>query len=156
MPYIEYDPEPYLIISDNGKLVWVLDGYTVSNQYPYSQKTNIQYNEQSYRKINYIRNSVKVFIDAYDGTMEFYITDRTDPIIMAYWNRYSSIFEDLDKQIPEVYKNHLVYPKFLFNIQAKQLERYHDVQAEVLYRADDVWSISKEKESPTNKISVNT
>ena len=151
LPYIEYDPEPYLIISDNGKLVWVLDGYTVSNQYPYSQKTNIQYNEQSYRKINYIRNSVKVFIDAYDGTMEFYITDRTDPIIMAYWNRYSSIFEDLDKQIPEVYKNHLVYPKFLFNIQAKQLERYHDVQAEVLYRADDVWSISKEKESPTNK-----
>lgn len=149
LPYIEYDPNPYLIVSDTGRLVWVLDGYTISDKYPYSQKSNILVDQLYYKRINYIRNSIKIFIDAYDGTMEFYITDRTDPIIMAYWSKYPSIFEDLNKDIPEEYKNHLVYPEFLYNIQAKQIERYHDVQTEVLYRADDVWSMAKEKESNT-------
>ena len=106
---------------------------------------------QTIKRINYIRNSVKVFIDAYDGTMEFYITDRTDPIIMAYWNMYPSIFEDINKDIPEEYKEHIVYPQYLYNIQAKQLARYHNIGPEILYRADDVWSIAKESSKNSNK-----
>ena len=83
MPYLLYDENPYLVITDEGKLVWVLDAYTTSNYYPYSQKSTI-----NNKDINYIRNSAKVLIDAYDGTVKFYITDRTDPIIMAYWKAY--------------------------------------------------------------------
>lgn len=137
MPYLLYDENPYLVITDEGKLVWVLDAYTTSNYYPYSQKTTINNKE-----INYIRNSVKVLIDAYDGTVKFYITDRTDPIIMAYWKAYDNLFVDLEEQIPEDISKHFVYPEFLYNIQANILKRYHNVQPDVLYRTDDVWDIS--------------
>ena len=85
MPYLVYDENPYLVITDEGKLVWVIDAYTTSNYYPYSQKTSI-----NGKDINYIRNSVKVLVDAYDGTIKFYITDRTDPIVMAYRKAYKT------------------------------------------------------------------
>lgn len=147
MPYLIYDEDPYMVATDDGELVWVLDAYTVSNQYPYSQKTNITLSDGTSKEINYIRNSVKVLINAYDGTMKFYITDRTDPIIMAYWKMYSSLFEDLDEKIPEEIANHIVYSKFLYDVQAEMLEVYHNVQAEVLYRADDIWSIATENTS---------
>jgi len=137
MPYLTYDENPYLVVRDNGKLVWVLDAYTTSNYYPYAQKTNI-----NNKDINYIRNSVKVLIDAYDGTIKFYITDRTDPIVMAYRKAYSNLFEDLDERIPEDISKHFVYPEYLYNIQANILKRYHNVQADVLFRADDVWDVS--------------
>lgn len=146
MPYLIYDEEPYMVVTDEGELVWVLDAYTVSNQYPYSQKTNIKVDGTTC-EINYIRNSVKVLINAYDGTMNFYITDRTDPIIMAYWNMYSEVFEEPDKKIPEDIAKHLVYPQFLYDVQAQMLEVYHDVQAEVLYRADDIWTRATENTS---------
>ncbi len=137
MPYLVYDENPYLVITDDGKLVWVLDAYTTSNCYPYAQKT-----ETNNKEINYIRNSVKVLIDAYDGTTKFYITDRTDPIIMAYWNAYRNLFVDLDEPIPQDISKHFVYPEYLYNIQANILKRYHNVQADILYRTDDVWDIS--------------
>ena len=137
MPFLTYDENPYLVITDEGKLVWVLDAYTTSNAYPYAQKTNVNNKE-----INYIRNSVKVLIDAYDGSIKFYITDRTDPIIMAYRKAYGDLFEDLEEKIPEDISNHFVYPEFLYNVQANVLKRYHTVQADVLYRAEDVWDIS--------------
>nr|MBP3681459.1 UPF0182 family protein [Clostridia bacterium] len=137
MPYLLYDENPYLVITDEGKLVWVLDAYTTSNYYPYSQKSTI-----NNKDINYIRNSAKVLIDAYDGTVKFYITDRTDPIIMAYWKAYDNLFVNLEEQIPEDISKHFVYPEFLYNIQANILKRYHNVQADVLYRTDDVWDIS--------------
>ena len=137
MPYLIYDDNPYLVITDDGKLVWVLDAYTTSNYYPYAQKTMANDKE-----INYIRNSVKVLIDAYDGTTKFYIIDRTDPIVMAYRKAYANLFVDLDEQIPEDISRHFVYPEYLYNIQANILKRYHNVQADVLYRTDDVWDIS--------------
>ena len=137
MPYLVYDENPYMVITDEGKMVWVLDAYTTSNYYPYAQKTTVDN-----KKINYIRNSVKVLIDAYDGTTKFYITDRTDPIIMAYWKAYDNLFVDLDEQIPEDISKHFVYPSYLYNIQANVLKRYHTVQPDVLYRTDDVWDIS--------------
>ena len=142
MPYLVYDPNPYMVIRDYGRLVWVLDAYTISDSYPYSQESTIDVNGNK-TKINYIRNSVKVIVDAYNGTMQFYITDRTDPIIMAYQKIYKNLFMSQDKEIPQDIKKHMVYPKYLYDIQANILTRYHNVQTEVLYRNDDVWNIAK-------------
>ena len=84
MPYLVYDENPYMVITDEGKQMWVIDAYTVTDCYPYSQKTLVKV--EDYKKdINYIRNSVKVIVDAYDGTINFYITDATDPLIMSYF-----------------------------------------------------------------------
>ncbi len=137
MPNLLYDENPYMVITDEGRLVWVLDAYTVSNQYPYSQKTIIEY--ENYRQeINYIRNSVKVLVDAYDGTMKFYLTDKTDPIAMYYNNTYPSLFIDGDL-IPNDIASHFVYPEFLYKVQSEVLKNYHDITADVLYRGDDIW-----------------
>ena len=154
MPYLKYDEEPYMVITDEGKLVWVLDAYTTSNNYPYSQETVIEYNGMK-EKINYIRNSVKVIVDAYDGTADFYITDKSDPIAIAYSNIYPELFKEGD-EIPQDILKHMVYPKYLYNIQAKILERYHNVQPEVLYRADDVWDVAKENTSRTTSTATGT
>lgn len=142
MPYLTYDENPYMVINSEGRLIWVLDAYTTSNNYPYSQRTVLNQNGVTKTEINYIRNSVKVLIDSYDGTMKFYITDRTDPIAMAYRNIYPTLFEDLEESIPEDISSHFVYPEYLYNIQAEILKRYHNVQPDVLYRNDDVWDIA--------------
>ena len=154
MPYLKYDEEPYMVVTDEGKLVWVLDAYTTSNDYPYSQETIIEYGGLK-EKINYIRNSVKVIIDAYDGTTDFYITDKSDPIAIAYSNIYPELFKD-GEEIPQDISKHMVYPKYLYNIQAKILERYHNVQPEVLYREDDVWDVAKENTSRTTSAATGT
>lgn len=151
MPYLIYDENPYLVVSDEGKLVWVLDAYTVTNKYPYSQHITIEHNGIK-QQINYIRNSVKVLVDAYDGTMNFYITDKNDPIIMAYRNIYPNLFMDLDEAIPNDIAKHFVYPEFLYKIQAQVLERYHNVSTDVLYRSDDVWEIAKTSKSTSKGV----
>lgn len=147
MPYLEYDKEPYMIITDSGSLVWVIDCYTTSNSYPYSQVTNLLQDNGTIKKINYIRNSAKVLVDSYNGTMKFYITDKSDPIIMSYWKMYPELFEDLNEKIPEDISKHFVYPKYLYNIQKDILKQYHQVKPEVLYRSDDVWDTAKENTS---------
>jgi len=146
LPDLIYDENPYIIIDENGKILWVLDAYTTSNNYPYSQKITID-TDYGRKEVNYIRNSIKVLIDAYDGTINFYITDKTDPIAMAYYNLYEGLFVNKDTQIPEYISNQFIYPEFLYKIQAELITRYHDVQPDVLYRNDDVWSIA------TNNIS---
>lgn len=138
MPYLEYDNDPYMVIDDSGKQYWVLDAYTTSNEYPFSQKIAIGLEE-----INYIRNSVKVIVNAYDGTMKFYITDRQDPIVMAYNNMYKGLFEDESNQIPEDISKHFVYPRKLYDIQSEILEKYHSIKPEVLYRGNDIWQIAE-------------
>lgn len=141
LPDIVYDEEPYFVIDDEGKLIWVIDGYTVSDEYPYSQKTTIKIDGVS-KEINYIRNSVKVLIDSYDGTTKFYITDRNDPIIMAYRNLYPSLFQDLNEEIPKDISSQFIYPKMLYKVQAEMINIYHDISEDVLYRADDIWEIT--------------
>ncbi len=139
LPDVLYDEDPYLVITDEGRLVWVLDGYTRSDSYPYSQPTVI--NIKGYKeKINYIRNSVKVLIDAYDGTTTFYITDKTDPIIMTYRNMYPDLF--IEDELPKDIQKHLVYPEFIYNVQANMINIYHDISEDTLYRADDIWQIT--------------
>ena len=142
MPYLIYDENPYTVITEDGKIVWVLDAYTVSSSYPYSQYTTIEHDGYT-EDINYIRNSVKVIIDSYNGTMDFYITDRTDPIAMAYRNIYKNLFKDLDEEIPEDISRHFVYPEFLYNVQADVLKVYHNTRPDVIYRGDDLWDIAK-------------
>ncbi len=143
LPYIIYDEEPYMVTTSSGKLVWVLDGYTISDNYPYSQRITIQGdNLLEKTELNYIRNSVKVLVDSYDGTIQFYITDRTDPIIMAYQKMYPDLFVDKDEGIPEDISSKFIYPEFLYRIQSQIMQRYHNVQTDVLYREDDVWDVA--------------
>ncbi len=143
MPYITYDENPYLVVTAEGKLVWVLDGYTTSSYYPYSQRITLQgENILDKTDINYIRNSVKVLIDAYDGTIQYYITDRNDPIIMAYQKIYKDLFVDREETIPEDISSQFIYPEFLYSIQAEIMERYHNIQTDVLYRGDDIWDVA--------------
>ena len=140
MPYLTYDEDPYMVITNDGELIWVLDAYTTTNNYPYSQRTMLENNGITKFEINYIRNSVKVLINAYSGDVKFYITDKTDPIAMVYANVYPDLFTD--ENIPEDISSHFVYPEYLYNIQAEILERYHNVQPDILYRSDDVWDVA--------------
>jgi len=152
MPYLKYDKAPYMIITEEGNLMWVLDAYTTSNNYPYSQETVIEY-EGLKEKINYIRNSVKVLIDPYNGTTTFYIVDETDPIVTAYKNIYPELFKNAN-EMPKDIANQIVYSKYLYDIQSQMLEKYHNIQPEVLYRQDDIWDKAKEKTSRTTNTST--
>ena len=136
---IIYDENPYIVINDNKDMFWVLDAYTISENYPYSTYSTIQVNGER-KRINYIRNSIKVIINAYNGDMKFYITDDTDPIAMTYKKTFSDLFESRDSIIPEDISKSFVYPEFLYNIQASIIEEYHNTKPEVLYRSDDSWS----------------
>lgn len=142
LPNLIYDENPYTVV-DDGKIYWVLDAYTVSDKYPYSTYTEVEY-DGAKRNINYIRNSVKVIINAYDGEMTFYITDRNDPVIMAYLKLYPTIFSDYSgKEIPDGIKQQMKYPKFLYDVQSEMLMVYHNVKEDVLYRNNDVWALTK-------------
>ena len=150
LPYLIYDEKPYTIINEEGRIIWVIDAYTTSSKYPYSQYTTIEH-DKTKERINYIRNSVKVLVDSYDGTMDFYITDRTDPIAMAYEKIYPTLFKDKDDQIPEDISTHFVYPQYLYDVQAEMLEIYHNVKPDVLYREDDLWEVAKSNSSNISK-----
>ncbi|WP_094546589.1 UPF0182 family protein [Petroclostridium xylanilyticum] len=133
-PFLEYDDDPYIVITEDGKLKWIIDIYTTSNYYPYSQPIG---------NINYIRNSAKAVVDAYDGTVEFYITDRSDPIINVYNNIYPDLFNK-DK-LPEDMAQHIRYPEQLFKIQAQIFRKYHMTNPVAFYNKADLWEISQEK-----------
>lgn len=143
-PFLEYDNDPYLVITNEGKLVWVIDAYTTTNQYPYSQITTLDKtydNGVPYKKeLNYIRNSVKVLIDAYDGTTKFYIVDREDPIVMSYYKMYPELFVTLEEEISDDIWEHMRYPEYLFNMQSDILEKYHVENVDIFYRNEDLWS----------------
>lgn len=146
LPYLKYENSPYMVIDDSGNQYWVLDAYTTSNFYPFSQKVNLT----DIQEINYIRNSVKVIINAYDGSMKFYITDRNDPFAMAYNNMYPELFAKPEEDIPEDISKHFVYPETLYNIQAKMIEKYHNIKSEVLYRGNDIWEIARMSSNKTD------
>ena len=156
MPYLEYDENPYLVVTNEGKIVWVLDAYTISSKYPYSQMTEVQKENGETLKLNYIRNSVKVLIDAYNGDIKFYITDRTDPIVMAYNNIYPGLFENQNERISEDISEHFTYPQLLYKIQSSMLETYHNTTVEVLYRADDLWKLATDTVATSSNNSKTT
>lgn len=134
-PFLNYDSDPYIVIND-GKLYWIIDAYTTSNRYPFSQPQD---------GVNYIRNSIKVIIDAVDGVPEFYIVDKTDPIANSYLNIFPDLFKDLSK-VPSGIKEHFRYPEGIFNLQCKVLQRYHITDPGIFYNGDDAWSIATNQE----------
>ena len=136
MPYLEYDKSPYMVTVD-GKLYWIIDAYTYTNRYPYSEP----FSDTS--DTNYIRNSVKVVIDAYNGTTDYYIVDETDPIAQNFKKIYPDLFKDM-KDMPEGIKAHIRYPSTLLNIQAQVYQRYHMNDVKVFYQNEDLWQISSE------------
>jgi len=140
-PLVYYDPDPYMIISE-GKLYWICDGYTISSHYPYSQP---------YPGVgNYIRNSVKAVIDAYNGTMKFYISDEKDPIIKTYSLIFSGVFEPLSL-MPAGIRSHLRYPVGMFYAQSQMYTTYHMTDTQVFYNKEDLWKIPKRMESKSEE-----
>lgn len=137
-PFLKYESDPYLVINE-GKLYWVIDGYTTSNRFPYSQPV---YSDNT--MYNYIRNSVKVVIDAYHGTTDFYIYDDKDPIIMTYSKAYPSLFKSAE-DMPEGIRKHMKYPVELFDIQSNIFSIYHMDNPRTFFNREDAWSIATEK-----------
>lgn len=135
-PFIYYDEDPYIVI-DEGRLFWMIDGYTITSNYPYATP----YMEG---RNNYIRNSVKVVIDAYNGDVSYYISDINDPVIKTYRNIFPELFKDLE-EMPEGLKNHIRYPQVLFDIQSEVYELYHITNPSIFYSREDVWNIAQEK-----------
>ncbi|MGP1570353.1 MAG: UPF0182 family membrane protein, partial [Eubacteriales bacterium] len=136
MPYLNYDKDPY-IVTVNGKLYWMIDAYTVTNKYPYSQPA------EEAGGANYIRNSVKVVVDAYDGNVDYYIVDDKDPIAQTYQKIFPKLFKDFS-QMPEELRSHIRYPNVMFNIQANVYKRYHMNDVKVFYQDEDIWDIAHE------------
>ncbi len=133
-PFITFDRDPYLVIAEGGRLFWIIDGYTTSDRYPYSERTQ--------RLGNYIRNSVKAVVDAYHGTVTFYISSPDDPIIRAYSKIFPGLFKPLEA-MPEDLQTHIRYPQDLFNIQARMYATYHMQDAQVFYNKEDLLSIPR-------------
>ena len=137
-PFLTFDPDPYLVLDDDGRLSWMMDGYTLSDSYPYS--THYQLGNDS---INYMRNSVKVVIDAYDGTTTFYVFDSQDPIIAAWRRIFPSLFKD-SSAMPAGLRKHVRYPEMLLTLQAAVYGLYHMTDAEAFYNREDLWTVATE------------
>ncbi len=136
--FLEYDEDPYLVISE-GKLYWIQDAYTVSNMYPYSTRTPFHNTAQ----VNYIRNSVKVVINAYNGDVTFYVIDQKDPIVKSYAEIFPRLFKDF-QTMPKDLQKHIRYPKDLFRVQANIYHSYHMKDVQVFYNQEDLWEIPSE------------
>ena len=133
-PFLAYDTDPYMVVS-GGRLYWIQDAYTISNMYPYSKRSKNPFRSLG---LNYIRNSVKVIIDAYDGDVSFYTIDEQDPILRTYAQIYPDLFEPLAK-MPADLKKHLRYPTDKFEIQVQTYARYHMQDIQVFYNQEDLW-----------------
>ena len=141
-PFLSYDADPYMVVSDDGKLYWVINAYTISEYYPYSQP---------YGNVNYVRNSVMATVDAYTGDVAFYLTDENDPIARTYRKMYPSLFSQ--EAMPQEIANHVRVPEYLFKIQTEIYQRYHVQDAGQFYDKADVWDIAHEKYQ-SNEIAV--
>ncbi len=133
-PFLQLDRDPYLVISKEGRLLWLYDAYTTSSNFPYSQKLPIQ------GFGNYVRNSVKIVIDAYEGTMNFYVADPADPVLLTYRAIFPGLFKDM-KEMPADLRKHIRYPSDLFSIQTFIYATYHMTTPQVFYNKEDQWEI---------------
>ena len=137
-PFLSYDSDPYIVLGDDGRLSWVMDAFTVSDSYPYSSHYHLDQNP-----INYMRNSVKVVIDAYNGATTFYVFDKEDPIIAAYRSIFPSLFEDAATMSPGLRK-HMRYPELLLKLQAEVYGLYHMTDPGAFYNREDLWTVASE------------
>jgi uncharacterized protein len=132
-PFLRFDRDPYLVVSDDGRLVWMVDAYTTSLRYPYSQPS---------RGFNYIRNSVKATVDAYDGSITYYIADPADPVIRTYAKAFPGLLRPL-ADMPKDLQAHIRYPEDLFAVQARMYATYHMQDPRVFYNREDLWTIPR-------------
>jgi uncharacterized membrane protein (UPF0182 family) len=139
-PFLKLDRDPYPVIAD-GRIIWVQDAYTTTDRYPYSEPTG---SDDSY---NYIRNSVKITVDAYDGTLTFYEADPTDPILQAYARIFPGMFKPLSSMSPAL-RAHLRYPEDLFNIQSAKFLTYHMTETRTFFTKEDAWDVPKSARGP--------
>ena len=137
-PFLTFDQDPYLVVGDNGRLSWIMDAYTTSDTYPYS--THYQLGDNP---VNYIRNSVKVIIDAYNGTTTFYDFDPSDPILAAYRSIFPSLFKDAAQMPPDL-RRHVRYPEDIFTLQSQVYGLYHMTNSEVFFNREDLWTVATE------------
>ncbi len=136
--FIHWDNDPYLVLSEDGYLIWCVDGYTVSDSHPFAQKLDVP----GIGRINYIRNAVKATLDAYNGTVRIYVFDPADPIIQAYQILFPRLFEPMEK-MPADLRRHARYPETLFRIQAEIYRTYHMLDPLAFYNKEDVWDIAR-------------
>jgi hypothetical protein len=133
-PFIRFDRDPYLVIGQDGRLFWIIDGYTVSDQFPYSDPVP--------GLGNYIRNSVKAVVDVYNGSLAFYLSEPEDPVVKAYAQAFPGLFQPLSA-MPADLRPHIRYPVGLFSIQARMYATYHMRDPQVFYNKEDLWNIPK-------------
>jgi uncharacterized membrane protein (UPF0182 family) len=145
-PFLTFDQDPYVAVVD-GRMYWILDAYTTGTTYPYSQSSTFQPSLSSAVDINYVRNSVKVVIDAYEGTADFYIVDPKDPIIRAYQATFPSLFKPIES-MPAGLRAHLRVPEDLFSVQVGIYATYHITDPRVFFAREDVWDIPTAQTSP--------
>jgi uncharacterized protein len=143
-PFLTFDQDPYIVLGEDGRLSWVMDAFTTSDSYPYS--THYAVGDAS---VNYMRNSVKVVIDAYDGTTTFYVFDDTDPILGAYRRIFPSLFKDASS-MPAWLHKHVRYPELLFRLQAEVYGLYHMTNPQVFFNREDLWTVATETGSNAN------
>jgi len=137
-PFLTYDSDPYIVVGDDGRLSWIMDAFTTSDSYPYSRHYRLGGTLN-----NYVRNSVKVVIDAYDGTTTFYVFDPEDPIVAAYRGIFPSLFKDASA-MPPAMRKHVRYPELLLKLQASVYSLYHMTDPEVFYNREDLWTLATE------------
>jgi uncharacterized membrane protein (UPF0182 family) len=137
-PFLTYDPDPYIVLGEDGRLSWIMDAFTVSDSYPYSTHYRLDGN-----LINYMRNSIKVVVDAYDGTTTFYVFDTEDPIIAAYRRIFPSLFKDA-AMMPPGLRKHMRYPELLLKLQAEVYGLYHMTDPQAFYNREDLWTVATE------------
>jgi hypothetical protein len=137
-PFLTFDPDPYIVVGDDGRLSWVMDAFTVSDSYPYSRHYSLGQD-----LINYMRNSVKVVIDAYDGTTTFYVFDTDDPILAGYRRIFPGLFKDASA-MPAGLRKHVRYPELLLKLQAEVYGLYHMTDPQVFYNREDLWTVASE------------
>jgi uncharacterized protein len=135
--FIDWDPDAYMVITAEGRLVWMVDGYTTSGAHPYSQSVGVK----GIGNINYIRNSVKATVDAYDGTTRLYIFDDKDPIILAYQHLFPELFHP-KSEMPADLRAHTRYPEVLFAVQAEIYRSYHMTNPQSFYNKEDLWDLA--------------
>jgi uncharacterized protein len=135
-PYLVYDDDPYIVVTDDGRLFWMIDAFTESTTYPYSRHYSA-----GGKTVNYIRNSVKVTVDAYNGSVDFYVFDAEDPIISAYRAVFPALFKDA-AQMPAGLRAHVRYPETLIQTQGEVFGLYHTMNPTVFFQREDVWSMA--------------
>ncbi|MCK9362591.1 MAG: UPF0182 family protein [Syntrophales bacterium] len=141
-PFARFDDDPYLVISPEGRLLWFIDGYTTTDRFPYSEPIPAIG--------NYIRNSLKAVVDAYDGTINLYISDPADPILKTYSRIFPGVFKPLS-ELPAELRSHIRYPAGMMSIQARMYRAYHMQDPRVFYNKEDLWSIPGKQTSGNSK-----